>query len=148
LNHTLLRIAGTADDLGYLAELQQLAQGLRVEFTGPLSADAMRSFLREVDFLVVASRWPENLPYVLLEAQAARLPVIASDVAGIADRIADPRLRFAPGSVDDLARALRAFQSQPGPFVPTPVSTIQSMTQATEAAYHKALAHHASVHRT
>jgi glycosyltransferase involved in cell wall biosynthesis len=139
---TRLRIAGTADDAAYLDELRRLARGLRVEFTGPLSADAMRGFLREVDVLVVASRWPENLPYVLLEAQAARLPVIGSDVAGIADRIADARLRFAPGSADDLARALRTFQTDPGPHSSPRVDTIECMAHATEAAYRKALAHH------
>jgi glycosyltransferase involved in cell wall biosynthesis len=138
---TRVRIAGTTDDPAYFERLQQLAAGLAVEFTGPLDAAEMRTFLASLDVAVVASRWPENLPYALLEAQAGGVPVIASDVAGMSHRIPDSRMLFAPGSAEDLARALSEFQSRPSTAPAPPVSTIEEMARATEAAYCAALAY-------
>jgi len=142
-----LRIAGTPDDPAYVASLRRDAAGLPVEFPGPLTPDAMRAFLRSLDVFVVASRWPENLPFVLLEAQAAGVPVIASDVAGISHRIPDSRMLFRPGSPEDLARALGDFAACPSPLPPPPVSSLEDMTRATEAAYRRALADRAALAR-
>ena len=141
---TRVRIAGTPDDPAYFERLQRLAEGLTVEFTGPLGTAEMRSFLAGLDLAVVASRWPENLPYVLLEAQAGGVPVIASDVAGMSHRIPDSRMLFAPGSSEDLARALSEFQACPSTLPPPPVSTLHDMARATEAAYCTALRHRPS----
>jgi glycosyltransferase involved in cell wall biosynthesis len=138
---TRVRIAGTADDPAYFERLQQLAAGLRVEFTGALEAAEMRSFLSGLDLAVIASRWPENLPYALLEAQAGGVPVIASNVAGMSHRIPDSRMLFQPGSPEDLARALAEFQSSPSTVPAPPVSTLEDMARATEAAYCTALGH-------
>jgi glycosyltransferase involved in cell wall biosynthesis len=107
----------------------------------------MRAFLRSLDVFVVASRWPENLPFVLLEAQAAGVPVIASDVAGISHRIPDSRMLFRPGSPEDLARALGDFAACPSPLPTPPVSSLEDMTRATEAAYRRALADRAALAR-
>ena len=142
-SETRVRIAGTVDDPPYFEELQRLAQGLSVDFAGPLAPPEVRAFLRTLDVLVVTSRWAENLPFVLLEAQAARVPVVASDVAGISHRIRDSRMLFLPGSPEDLARALREFQASPSPLPAVPVSTLEDMTRATEAAYRKALEYRA-----
>ena len=138
---TRVRIAGTADDPAYFERLQQLAAGLAVEFTGPLDAVEMRIFLASLDLAVVASRWPENLPYALLEAQAGGVPVIASDVAGVSHRIPDSRRLFEPGSAEDLGRALTEFQACPSTVPPPPVSTLEDMARATEAVYRTALGH-------
>jgi glycosyltransferase involved in cell wall biosynthesis len=136
---TRLRIAGTPDDAAFVAALRERARGLHVEFAGPLSPAEMRTFLRELDLFVVASRWPENSPFVLLEAQAAAVPVIASDVAGISHRIPDSRMLFEAGSPEDLARALHEFLACPSSLPAPPVSSLETMTRATEAAYRKAL---------
>lgn len=136
---TRLRIAGTPDDAAFFAELQEQARGLRVDFVGPLGPEEMRAFLRGLDLFVVASRWPENSPFVLLEAQAAGVPVVASDVAGISHRIPDSRMLFVPGSPEDLARALNEFLAAPSSLPAPPISSLDDMTRATEAAYRKAL---------
>jgi len=136
---TRLRVAGTLDDESYWSRLQRLARGLSVEFTGPLSESQMRAFLRTLDVFVLPSCWPENLPFVLLEAQAAGLPVIASDVPGISHRIPASRMLFATGSEEDLARAMSEFQAPSGGAPPPRVSTLEEMTAATEAVYRRAL---------
>lgn len=66
--------------------------------------------LADFDALVAPSEWDENAPLAVLQARAAGLPVIASDVPGIAEVLAVPahgRL-VPPGDAGALAGALRA----------------------------------------
>jgi glycosyltransferase involved in cell wall biosynthesis len=141
---TRVRIAGTPDDPSYVEVLQRLAEGLDVEFPGALDGAGMRGFFADLDLAVVTSRWPENLPYVLLEAQAGGVPVIASNVAGMSHRIPDSRMLFAPGSPEDLARALTEYQACPSTLPLPPVSTLDDMARATDTAYRTALGHRPS----
>jgi len=70
-------------------QLQHLATefGLRnVEFTGP--SQRVPELLAEADVLVLPSRW-EGMPNVVLEALAARCPVVGTDVVGTRDLIRD-----------------------------------------------------------
>lgn len=71
-------------------ELEDLAKELDVEdsvkFLGFI-ADAPRH-MRAFDFFLLTSR-KEGLPYVLLEAQAAGVPIIASNVGGISEIVHD-----------------------------------------------------------
>ena len=72
---------------GYLrAEYTQLAANLgiapRVTFHGALPKAAVAQAMRQADFFVLPSLW-ENLPCVLLEAQATGLPIVASQIGGI-----------------------------------------------------------------
>jgi len=71
------------------------------------------AIMKASDLLVLASHW-EGLPNVILEAQAAGLPVVASDVDGCRELITDGvtgRL-FRAGDVDHLATVLaESFES-------------------------------------
>lgn len=137
---TSVRIAGRSDDPVYRERLVKAGAGLRVVFEGELDEREMIAFLRDIDVLVVPSRWPENLPFVLLEAQAAHVPVIGSRVEGIAGSIPEPARLFEPNSAQDLARALEDFQREERGSVPVRVSTAMEMRIATEVVYQKALA--------
>src|SRR5262249_15917140 len=105
------------------------------EFAGRVPPEEMPDFMRSIDLLVVPSLWPENLPIIILEASAAGVPVIASDVGGISEMIADKRFLFAPGSVEGLAACLRTGRS--GAAAPTfpRVSMAEEMCAATERVY-------------
>lgn len=72
-----------------------------------LPGDAAR-VLAGFDALVAPSEWDENAPLAVLQARAAGLPVIASDVPGIAEVVRAPQEgRLVPkGDVGALARAL------------------------------------------
>ena len=59
----------------------------RVEFTGYLSGDDYRRSLSGARFVVVPSRWYENLPFAVMEAMAAGKPVIAADIGGIPEMV-------------------------------------------------------------
>ena len=141
---TRVRVAGGSDDVGYQERLRRDARGLRVEFTGALSSTEMQAFLGGLDTLVVPSLWRENLPYVLLEAQAARVPVLASSVPGMAAQVGDPARLFEPGSDADLARVLARCLEQAPPAGTPRVASLAEMARATEDVYRRALASRAS----
>lgn len=139
-NRCRVRLAGPPGDPAYLRVLKGASQGLNVEFAGQLSRDEMVVFLRSLDILAMTSLWPENLPFIVLEAHAAGVPVVASNVAGVAEQIGNRRLLFPPGSVEALARALDYVREHPDAARQARVHTIEEMTDATEVVYRAALA--------
>lgn len=64
----------------------ELGVGARVVFSGYVSD--VREWLRRADALVLPS-YSEGLPRVLMEAAAAGVPIVASDIAGVRQLIAD-----------------------------------------------------------
>jgi glycosyltransferase involved in cell wall biosynthesis len=104
-----LRIYGPADqDPEYMDRLKSLADGYAVSFLGTFPSENMAEVLRDIDLLVIPSRWYENSPLVLLNALATHTPVLVSDVEGMTEFLT-PGVNgyaFARGDVDDLARHL------------------------------------------
>jgi len=96
------------DALTRLAEELQITGA--VTFAGPLPA--AQAFTRG-RAIVVPSR-AESLPFIAMEAAAAEVPLIASNVGGIPEIVAgsDTPL-LPPGKVDALARALQDFLDDP-----------------------------------
>lgn len=91
-----------------LPRIASLAQGLglsRVQFLGP--RNDVRDLLRATDFCVLPSL-SEGLPCSLLEAMAARKPVIATHVGGIPEVITNGvnGVLVDPGRPDELAEAI------------------------------------------
>jgi glycosyltransferase involved in cell wall biosynthesis len=84
----VLRIAGGVerDCEAYATQLRAQAQGLPVEWVGELE-DA-RPFLEELDFFVLVAE-PAGCPNASLEAMAARLAVVITDVGGAAEQVVD-----------------------------------------------------------
>lgn len=95
------------DDLGVLA--RQLGLGERITFTGQL--DDPRLGYAAADLIVLASR-RDAFPLVALEAQACGRPVVAFEVDGIPETLADDTGVLVPaGDVARLARAIQALTS-------------------------------------
>lgn len=104
-------IVGAGPDAGMLRQRAE-ALGLagRVRFPGPMPARAAFATGRCV---VVPSR-AESLPYVVLEAAAARMPMVATDVGGIAEIFGAQAGRLVPaGDPAALALAMRAVLDHP-----------------------------------
>jgi len=59
----------------------------RVHFAGPYGEGEAAQVFADMDVLVVPSTWYENTPFVVLEAFAAGVPVIASDLGGLSEVI-------------------------------------------------------------
>lgn len=93
--------------------LELLAAGdKRVRFCGSFPNDQIGVVLSQLDILVVPSLWFENAPLVIYSAQAAGVPVVGSETAGISELITDGdngRL-FPPGDVGRLAEIISALE--------------------------------------
>jgi glycosyltransferase involved in cell wall biosynthesis len=101
----------------YTAELSRLSDGdRRIHFAGPFTRDERAAVLRDLDVVVVPSRWYENAPFVIAEAHAMNTPVIAADLGGMAEAIREgvDGLLFAPDDADSLTRCLRGLMDDPG----------------------------------
>ena len=129
------RLAAPKDFPTLLAALAQLETGsyrARVVGDGPqraaLEADAERLGLSAVEFLGERDDVPELLraahvfvlptrseahPMSVLEAMAAGLPVVASDVGGVPELLDGHGLLVPPGDADALAVALRRLIDDP-----------------------------------
>lgn len=109
-----LTVAGDAQDAGYAADLRRMA-GPNVRFVGRLNRSAVWSLLAAVDVVVVPSLWYETYCYVLHEAFAAGVPVVASDLGVMAATVRDgvDGLLVAPGDVAAWAAALERLARDP-----------------------------------
>lgn len=90
--------------------LDKLAVDLRVSdrvvFLGQRSD--VRSLLPQADLFALPSRF-EGLPISILEAMAARTPIVASDLPGTREAVGDFALLFPPGDARALALAIRTL---------------------------------------
>jgi len=98
--------------------LKRLARKLglhnRVSFTGAQSA---RSAFARARCVVVPSRL-DSFPYIVLEAAAAQMPLIATKVGGIPEIVDGVDMPLIPpDDVPALAGQLRAFLVEPRPFL-------------------------------
>jgi len=112
-----LRIHGAGLEFpDYVARLHEAARSISgVELAGTFrSADIFR-VLAEMDVIVVPSLWFENTPLVVYSAQAAGVPVVASDFPGLACAVHDAidGLLFAPGNAEALAGLLARLAASP-----------------------------------
>jgi glycosyltransferase involved in cell wall biosynthesis len=99
--------------------------------------------------LVIPSR-AESMPYIVLEAAAAEMPIIATAVGGIPEIFGDRRDRLVrPGSVEALAEAMRQAIADPAGSRAAAGSlreamrgahTVGAMAAAVEDVYRAALA--------
>ena len=107
--HVKLIIAGKGErEMEYRAAAAELGLGNRIRFLG---------YREDIDALLIASdalllpSTLESTPYVVIEAMAARLPVIASRVYGIPELVHDGTtgVLIEPGNSDELARAIASL---------------------------------------
>ncbi len=91
-------------------QLRDLARKLgvesRIELPGPLNGDAKWAALARADVFLLPAR-NENMPNSVLEAMAAGLPVVATDVGAVAEMLADPRALVPIGDPAAIAAKLR-----------------------------------------
>ena len=105
-----LRVHGNVNEpmfADYIARLRSLAAGdPRITLAGAYGEGEAAEVFADMDVLVVPSTWYENTPFVVLEAFAAGVPVIASSLGGLCEVVRDGEngLLFAAGD----ALALRA----------------------------------------
>ncbi len=126
----------------YADELRSAAEGTSTRFHGPFAPERLDSVLAEHDVLVVPSVWYENMPITIQEAFRNGLPVVATELGGMAEAVENEvsGLTFPRGDERALADCLRRLAAEPElydrlaagrPAVPT----LEAIVDAMEALY-------------
>ncbi len=106
-----LNVVGTGPEEQSLREMAtSLGLAGRVTFTGRVEPGEVPALLAEADVFVLASH-SEGRPNVVLEAMAAGLPVIASDIPGVSEIVEHGHtgLLFDDGDMVQLARCIETL---------------------------------------
>ena len=120
---------------GYTAQLNRIMAGdERISLAGSYNGYEDESrVLQDLDVVVVPSLWYENSPNVILEAFAQRVPVIASDLGGMAELVQHEAngLLFKAGSPEDLAHQLQRLCVEPGlqPWLQAGIRPIKTVAE-------------------
>jgi len=107
---TSLKIVGTGTERESLeAEAKALELGNRAEFLGYQEGSDLVRLVKGAKAVVLPARWPENMPYSLIEALAAGRPLLVSRIGGLTELVAPGQngFTFAPGNVDELKEAIQ-----------------------------------------
>jgi glycosyltransferase involved in cell wall biosynthesis len=94
------------------ARASALGVGDRLVLHGQLDGVTLGARYAEADALLHVS-WTEGVPQVLLEAFSAGLPVVATDVGGVAGAAGDAALLVPPGDAGAAAAALGRLAAEP-----------------------------------
>ena len=108
--------------------------------SGPLKREDVWAVLSRATALVLGSRWNENAPLIILEARAAKCPIVAPKIGGIPELIQEGQdgLLYEPGCIDSLSKAMRQIQQQDWPHIRPPMSH-NKQVDATLAVYRSLL---------
>ena len=109
------RIVGDGPERNLLQNrIDELALNDAVELTGPVGQDRIRELYGQADVFCLPS-FREGLPFVLIEALAMELGVVATRIMGIPELVedGDSGLLVTPGRVDELADALTQLARDP-----------------------------------
>lgn len=104
-----LKIFGSENDFpGYVRELRRIAhKDPRIKWMGKIENDRIMDALSQIDVLVVPSLWYENSPLTIHEAFLAKVPVLVSNLGGMAELISPGGgTSFQTGDSSDLAKKI------------------------------------------
>ena len=104
-------IVGDGADLEALQGVAARASLSNVTFVGAKWGDELDKYLADARFVVVPSKWNENLPYVVLQAFAHAKPVLGSHRGGITELVEDGErgMIFDPDDATSLPAKLEAM---------------------------------------
>ncbi|MDP6423691.1 MAG: glycosyltransferase family 4 protein [Planctomycetota bacterium] len=106
---------GTADDLAYRERLDALASGLRIERRANFTHEDLAGL--RADVAVFPTMAHESYSFVVSEAFALGLPVLASHRGALPERVGSAGWTFAPGDVSGLTALLRRLLDEPDQLV-------------------------------
>ncbi|KYC36862.1 glycosyl transferase group 1 [Scytonema hofmannii PCC 7110] len=104
----------SASDAYQTQLLNLVKQDTRISFKSPVSPTQVVNLLTDYDLLAVPSQWLETGPLVVLEAFAAGIPVIGSNLGGIAELVQHGvnGILVEPASVDAWIRELQRLSQE------------------------------------
>ena len=102
-------------DAAYTASLERAVEAAGARWGGLLDRDEVPRELAQTDLVCLPSLWFENLPLVILEARAAGVPLLVSDLGGLTEAVSDSAggWRFDAGDPAALAAKLEELLLDP-----------------------------------
>lgn len=87
-------------------------QGAKIYFAGVI--EDLTTALVKSDVFVLSSHW-EGLPRTIIEAMSCSMPVIATDVGGVAELVEHQRTGYLipPGGAEELYQSMRVYMDDP-----------------------------------
>jgi glycosyltransferase involved in cell wall biosynthesis len=142
---TLSIYGGLSAFPGYVALLRKLARHPGIRFCGAVSREALWPALGELDVFVFPSVWYEGSPFVIREAFAAGVPVVASRIGALPEMVrhGTDGLLFPPGDVGALRDILHSLMDDRPQLqrmrsnIP-PAVTFEQHVEHIAAVYHEA----------
>ncbi|NTW22216.1 glycosyltransferase family 4 protein [Candidatus Falkowbacteria bacterium] len=104
-----LKVVGAGPEHESLqARSKALGLGRQTEFLGYQEGSELIRLIKQARAVVLPARWPENMPYSLIEALAAGRPLLVSRIGGLTELVnpGENGFTFAPGDPEDLRRAI------------------------------------------
>jgi glycosyltransferase involved in cell wall biosynthesis len=106
---TLMLVGQGPDEAALIAQVQALGLGGHITFRKPMAAREAFAIART---MIVPSRF-ESMPYVVIEAAGARMPIISTDVGGIPEIFGEESHRLIRADdIPALVAAMRQDMSQ------------------------------------
>ncbi len=109
--------ANSREEEKYLDKLKRIKKNdNRIIFSGKLPAKGQKKFFKEIDILAVPSLCLEAGPLVVLEAFSHGVPVVGSNLGGIAELVKDKKngILVEPGNIKSWQKALQDIFYNPG----------------------------------
>jgi glycosyltransferase involved in cell wall biosynthesis len=140
----------------YVEHIRELvARSNKIHLNGRFPRSQLADVLSQADVIIVPSVWYENHPLVIQEAFAAKIPVITSNLGGMAEFVKHGinGLLFERGNVNNLAQQMQRVIDEPRLLdrlrvgIP-PVKTMEQEVDEIIAVYqqlHRQKCHHQSV---
>ncbi|NTU98714.1 glycosyltransferase family 4 protein [Candidatus Falkowbacteria bacterium] len=100
-----LKIAGQGPQKAELsAQIERLKVADRVELLGFQTGEDLSDLIKNALAVVLPARWPENMPYSLIEALAAGRPLLVSNLGGLPEMVkaGENGFIFKAGDINDL----------------------------------------------
>ncbi len=99
----------------YGKDLEALADNKAIRLAGPYDNSDVGKILSGIDVLIVPSIWYENSPLTVHEAYLAGVPVLASDIGGLAEYVGEGRggMNFRAGDDKDLYEKIKEIMDNP-----------------------------------
>ena len=134
-SNALLKIYGSGPDKPYVDNLMAMAGGNEnIEFCGLYSEDQTGEILNSVDIVIIPSLCYESYSMILHEALACNVPVVATELGGLAEKIQDGvnGFLFKMGDSKHLQTVLEKIVEEPAVLNPLKRNISSMMIQGVE----------------
>jgi len=102
----------------------------QVEFLGFKFGAELDSLISSAKAVIIPSRWPENMPFTLLESLSMGTPVIAARVGGLPEVIKDGEngFLFESENVDDLVAKINLLDQLPPDIFQKAIASVSELS--------------------